>query len=282
MTLFPYKLHELLGEMQDNAHLSSIISWMPSGNAFTIHQPELFEVVLLQKYFPRQTQINSFKRQLLYYGFDNLGDGIFAHPCFLKDKRHLCGQITHTNPTKSQREAHASIHSRRVRGKRAKQALRQSLAKGAKAEKNSKKGRTSPSLPAGMQPAALSQVGATPLAPTETLTSHPSPPMPSPVMMNDVQNRSSLQQMLLQAHDKPKRYWDRLNMPFMPATTPAEFTLSTLVLAKNKGLPLAQVANMFPMNVNEAGLQAPSMRYQMPQPYAATSSSRMVQVPPSA
>lgn len=282
MTLFPYKLHELLGEMQANAHLSSIISWMPSGNAFKIHQPELFEVVLLQKYFPRQTQINSFKRQLLYYGFDNLGDGIFAHPCFLKDKRHLCGQITHTNPTKSQRAAHASIPSRRVRGKRAKQALRQSLANTAKAEKKSKQGRTSPSFPISMQVAAMSQVGASPLALTVTLASPPSPPMPSPAMMNDVQNGSALQQMLLHAQDKPNQYWNRLNMPFKPPTTPAELTLSRLVLAQNKGLPLAQVANMFPMNFNKVGLQTPSMRYSMPQPYGATSSSIMVQVPPSA
>ncbi|CAJ1933077.1 unnamed protein product [Cylindrotheca closterium] len=127
MPLFPYKLHELLTEMQSNDHLSSIISWMQSGNAFKIHEPLLFEEILLQKYFPRQTQINSFKRQLLYYGFDNLGNGIFAHPCFLKDKRHLCGQINHTNPTKSQREGMALIPSRRIRGKRAKHALTQRL-----------------------------------------------------------------------------------------------------------------------------------------------------------
>ncbi|CAJ1933079.1 unnamed protein product [Cylindrotheca closterium] len=127
MPLFPYKLHELLTEMQSNDRLSSIISWTQSGNAFKIHEPLLFEEILLQKYFPRQTQINSFKRQLLYYGYDNLGNGIFAHPCFLKDKRHLCGQINHTNPTKSQREGKALILSRRIRGKRAKHALRQRL-----------------------------------------------------------------------------------------------------------------------------------------------------------
>ncbi|CAJ1939035.1 unnamed protein product [Cylindrotheca closterium] len=74
-----------------------------------------------------QNKINSFKRQLIYYGFDNLGNGIFAHPCFLKDKRHQCGQINHTIPTKSQREGKALISSRRIRGKGAKHALRERL-----------------------------------------------------------------------------------------------------------------------------------------------------------
>ncbi|CAJ1932396.1 unnamed protein product [Cylindrotheca closterium] len=282
MTLFPYKLHELLSEMQANAHLSSIISWMPSGNAFKIHQPELFEAVLLQKYFPRQTQINSFKRQLLYYGFDNLGDCVFAHPCFLKDKRHLCGQITHTNPTKSQREANASIPSRRVRGKRAKQALRQSLADKAKAEKNSKKGRTTPCSPVNQQPIASPQVGALPLAPpaplaapTSPLLSAPTSPLLSaPVMMNDAQAALSLQQMqmLLQGH----------NIPFLPSTTTAatpgaEFSTLLDALAQNKGLPLT---NMFTMSYSKAGLHETSTRHAMPQPYGAMSSSRVG--PPSA
>lgn len=272
MTLFPYKLHELLTEMQANAHLSSIISWMPSGNAFKLHRPELFEVVLLQKYFPRQTQINSFKRQLLYYGFDNLGDGIFAHPCFLKDKRHLCGQITHTNPTKSQREGNASIPSRRVRGKRAKQALRQNLSKAAKANKTSKKTKKSAGLLATMQPVSLPQVGASALAPSAPLAAPPSPLMSAPAMINDAQAVSSLQQMLLQAHDKPNQYWDHLHLSFMAPT------LSTLALAQSNGLPLSQVANMLPMSFNKGGMS--SMGLPMPQPCRSTSSANMV--PPSA
>lgn len=269
MTLFPYKLHELLTEMQANAHLSSIISWMPSGNAFKIHQPELFEVVLLQKYFPRQTQINSFKRQLLYYGFDNLGDGIFAHPCFLKDKRHLCGQITHTNPTKSQREGNASIPSRRVRGKRAKQALRQSLAKVTK-DKNSKKAKNSPTLPATME-----QAGAPPLTPPAPVPAPPSPLMSAPAMINDNQAASSLQQMILQAQENPNQNWDWLNQMNMSLMPPA---LSTLALAQSKGLPLTQLANMIPMNFNKGGLQQ-TMGISMPQPCQTTASGM---VPPSA
>lgn len=271
MTLFPYRLHELLSEMQSNAHLTSIISWMPSGNAFKIHQPELFEAVLLQKYFPRQTQINSFKRQLLYYGFDNLGDCVFAHPCFLKDKRHLCGQITHTNPTKSQREANASIPSRRVRGKRAKQALRQSLAKQPKAEKNSKKGRVSPSLSVSQPQAASYSIGASPLAPPSPLKAPSSPLVSSaPAMMNDTQAALPLQQIqiLLQGQDKSNQYWDRMTMPFIPATNHAEFTLSAF------GLPLTQIGNMFPMNFSKAGLHEPSMRLAMAHTYG-TSNSRV-------
>lgn len=102
MPLFPYTLHELLDDVEDDEELSAIISWLPDGKSFRLHNPILFEKRLLQKYFPRQSQLKSFMRQLQYYGFDNFGDGLFSHPRFLKGQQKLCGQIIHQLPTKNQ------------------------------------------------------------------------------------------------------------------------------------------------------------------------------------
>lgn len=101
MSSFPYKLHQLLTELENNDELSSIISWLPSGEGFRIHQPLAFENVLLKKYFPRQSKIKSFKRQVQYYGFENLGKGSYTHPCFVRGKRSLCGKIIHKLPMKA-------------------------------------------------------------------------------------------------------------------------------------------------------------------------------------
>ena len=220
MPLFPYKLHELLTEMQSNAHLSSIISWVSQGNAFKIHEPELFEEVLLKKYFPRQTKINSFKRQLLYYGFDNLGDCMFAHPCFLKDKRHLCGQINHSNPTKSQREANTAIPSRRLRGKRAKQALRHKLAMApSQVELLNEQTRTSPMPQVAQGFAALP---AAPFLPVQTTS-------------NQVERPSAFTQALLHSRATPLDYWRSMNTVCTPPLTSSasDFQKETPMLQSN-------------------------------------------------
>lgn len=258
MTLFPYKLHGLLTDVQADPQLSSIISWMPSGKAFKIHQPELFEEVLLQKYFPRQTQLNSFKRQLMHYGFDNLGYGIFAHPCFLKDNRHLCGQITNTTDP-----------SKRVRGKHAKQALRQVLVKAAaKANKTSKKATKNQSLPATEKPASSLPVAApmAPVAKKEEPTKTPpsllttqsallppvaAPPVaarsPSPLTSAlNLINASTLQQVLLQ----DSLYMDPLGMSSLFMPTP--MSPLGLALQQGKELRFPLLANM-PANLELQG-----------------------------
>ncbi|CAJ1933075.1 unnamed protein product [Cylindrotheca closterium] len=237
MPLFPYKLNELLTEMQSNARLSPIISWTHSGNAFKIHEPLLFEEILLQKYFPRQTQINSFKRQLLYYGFDNLGNGIFAHPCFLKDKRHLCGQINHTNPTKSQREGKALIPSRRICGKRAKHALTQRLKVSrafTKAKNTSTKKKQTPQMIA----CDVSSFKTSTAAPPQSLLAVP---LISPLVHSrEIQNQ----------------YWSRwMETPCVPLIAPFKMLLLDLP-KEDQNLPLLSTGGSMlpPMNRLSGGL----------------------------
>jgi hypothetical protein len=120
MPIFPYKLHGLLDDVEENEELSAIISWLPDGKSFKLHSPSLFEESLLKKYFPRQTRLRSFMRQLQYYGFDNFGNGLFSHPRFLKGQRNLCGQLIHQLPTKSQKSTGKSTRPLKTRGRKKK------------------------------------------------------------------------------------------------------------------------------------------------------------------
>jgi hypothetical protein len=72
---FPFKLHQLLEEAEDcgNDHL---ISWLPSGEAFKIHNPEAFEEHVMTKYF-KQTKLMSFTRQLVSFPRIAYLEGIF-------------------------------------------------------------------------------------------------------------------------------------------------------------------------------------------------------------
>jgi hypothetical protein len=222
MSLFPYKLHQLLTDIDANYPLSSIVSWLPSGKAFQIHQPELFEDILLHKYFPRQTQMKSFKRQLQYYGFDNLGDYVFAHPHFLQGQKHHCGQITHTLPTKSQKAANATLRSRRVLDKRAKQALRDDLTK----------------VPI---PAPKPQPGVALVTPISS-------PKPPPAL-----GTSSLQQVLLLGRDNPMHYWESLNhLATQQARVPAPGVYDPLSLQEDSFFHKAANQMKFPSTLQEA------------------------------
>jgi hypothetical protein len=61
---FPSKLYNLLEKADNEAELSSIISWLPDGNAFKIHKPDEFIQKILKNHFSTQTQFKSFTRQV--------------------------------------------------------------------------------------------------------------------------------------------------------------------------------------------------------------------------
>jgi hypothetical protein len=120
MPVFPYKLHQLLEEVEKDEEFSRIISWFPNGKCFKLHSPDCFAGKLLKTYFPRQTQVKSFLRQLQYYGFDNHGDGLYSHPKFVRGQRNLCGQIIHQIPTKHQKSRGKSTRPLKSRGRKRK------------------------------------------------------------------------------------------------------------------------------------------------------------------
>lgn len=93
--LFPTKLRCILDDAvtEGNEH---IVSWLPDGKAFKIHNPEAFTKVILRRYF-RQTMFKSFTRQLYHYGFSKLNDDLdhntFSHPQFRRNDFESCLSI---------------------------------------------------------------------------------------------------------------------------------------------------------------------------------------------
>ena len=64
---FPCRLHRMLDEAESH-HLDHIVSWLPCGTAFAIHDKEEFMKSVIPNYFPRMTSYKSFRRQLSLYG----------------------------------------------------------------------------------------------------------------------------------------------------------------------------------------------------------------------
>jgi len=90
---FAVKLHRIL-ERADEDGYSSIISWMPHGRAFKIHNTVLFLKKISYRFF-FLTGISSFSRQLGIYGFqkitnkDSIDRGGYFHELFLRGRPGL-------------------------------------------------------------------------------------------------------------------------------------------------------------------------------------------------
>ena len=89
---FPDILHEILQKQNDDI-ISSIISWLPDGAGFAIHNKRDFEAVILLTYF-NGIKFRSFQRQLNIYGFQRLEKGYqdtyaYWHNFFVPDQAHL-------------------------------------------------------------------------------------------------------------------------------------------------------------------------------------------------
>jgi hypothetical protein len=106
---FPQKLFTILQKESP-----SIISWIPSGNAFRIWDSEKFQAEVIPKYF-KHTKVASFQRQLNLYGFRRVtkgeAQGAYVHPKFqsmrpenVADIRRLPGK----SYSKSQKAAAAA------------------------------------------------------------------------------------------------------------------------------------------------------------------------------
>jgi hypothetical protein len=67
---FPYKLYNMLEDVEKHGK-EHIVSWMPSGRSFQVHNSSDFVNQVAPFYF-NLTKYKSFKRQLLNYGFMRL------------------------------------------------------------------------------------------------------------------------------------------------------------------------------------------------------------------
>ena len=65
---FPVRLHSFLELASNDAVLSSIVSWLPDGKSFTVHDQALFTELVLPGHFGGMNSYKSFRRQLNLYG----------------------------------------------------------------------------------------------------------------------------------------------------------------------------------------------------------------------
>uniref|UniRef100_A0A7S4EFW0 HSF-type DNA-binding domain-containing protein n=1 Tax=Pseudo-nitzschia australis TaxID=44445 RepID=A0A7S4EFW0_9STRA len=104
---FPYRLHEMLSNV-DTLHDSSIVSWLPDGRHFKVHDPLRFVESVIPSAF-KQKSLKSFQRQLHLYGFQRIHEGpdkgAYYHEKFRRDDRDLCLSITRAKAPKRSRAA---------------------------------------------------------------------------------------------------------------------------------------------------------------------------------
>jgi len=89
---FPIQLHEMV----THNNMESIISWLPHGRAFMVHDVEKFVAEVLPKYF-NHSKFSSFQRQLNSYGFRRFTQGrdagAYYHESFQRGRPYLCSDI---------------------------------------------------------------------------------------------------------------------------------------------------------------------------------------------
>lgn len=90
---FPWKLHVMLSEMEGSEY-ESIVSWLPDGNAFKVHEKEKFASDVMPRYFA-SAKFRSFQRSLSLWGFQTETKkpgrrGSSSHSCFVRDRPELC------------------------------------------------------------------------------------------------------------------------------------------------------------------------------------------------
>jgi len=104
---FPRKLHQIVSN-PDHSH---IISWMPHGRAWKVHNKELFMSEVVPEYFV-QTKYESFSRQLNGWGFKRLHQSgndfnAYYHDSFLRGLPHLTALMKRVTPNLSKLLPHA-------------------------------------------------------------------------------------------------------------------------------------------------------------------------------
>eukprot|EP00814_Leptocylindrus_danicus_P009612 CAMPEP_0116046774 /NCGR_PEP_ID=MMETSP0321-20121206/28470_1 /TAXON_ID=163516 /ORGANISM="Leptocylindrus danicus var. danicus, Strain B650" /LENGTH=747 /DNA_ID=CAMNT_0003528475 /DNA_START=157 /DNA_END=2401 /DNA_ORIENTATION=- len=90
---FPKTLRFILSQ----PNLTSIVSWLPHGRSFLVHNAKKMESDILPRFF-KQTKIKSFLRQLNKWGFKRItkkgvDEGSYYHEYFLRGKLTLSGNM---------------------------------------------------------------------------------------------------------------------------------------------------------------------------------------------
>ncbi|KAG7367245.1 HSF-type DNA-binding protein [Nitzschia inconspicua] len=99
--IFPARLHQILTECEASGN-QHIISFMPCGKYFKVHDQKGFADKIMPKYF-RHSRFKSFLRQLSMYKFARCSKGpcrgAYGHPHFIRGRTDLCRLITRSEKT---------------------------------------------------------------------------------------------------------------------------------------------------------------------------------------
>ena len=102
---FPIFLHNALDQIEREGN-SHIIGWHENGLAFKVFDISLFAKVIMPRYFPHQSKIKSFYRQLGLYGFQRV-NGSYFHKNFLRGDKLSCASIRRSSKAKPSTSARA-------------------------------------------------------------------------------------------------------------------------------------------------------------------------------
>jgi HSF-type DNA-binding len=97
VSTFPLKLQRILDKLETENSVD-IISWLPHGRAFRLHDVSRFVTELMPQFF-NQTKYSSFQRQLHMYNFQritsktNKDKGSYHHPSFIRGEPDKAGLI---------------------------------------------------------------------------------------------------------------------------------------------------------------------------------------------
>lgn len=93
---FPWKLHQLLEECERNGD-AHVISWLPDGKAFKVHERQEFSNRIMPIYFNSAKQ-KTFQRSLNLWGFEKItagpSKGACYHSYFIRGQPDLCHHMT--------------------------------------------------------------------------------------------------------------------------------------------------------------------------------------------
>ena len=91
---FPVRLYEILS----NPELEQIITWLPSGEAWTVVDPDAFTKTITPRYFRNQSKYASFMRQVNGWGFQRVslgpGKSAYYHERFIRGRPDLVRTMT--------------------------------------------------------------------------------------------------------------------------------------------------------------------------------------------
>ena len=94
---FPFRLYYMLEDATKQG-FEDVVSWLPDGNGFVIHNRETFEHEIMRVYFSH-TQWKSFLRQLNFYNFQRVSKrcrgmgSCYTHPFLVRGDTAKCKLI---------------------------------------------------------------------------------------------------------------------------------------------------------------------------------------------